>query len=106
LRAKKTAQTGAAALPRTLTDTRSWESPFTGETEHERLSEPAHPDRHIVYFLQQPETHAFSLYHDYTEARPGISGYANIVREGSVASHPSAVIFDTGEQLQPVELRG
>ena len=90
LRATKTAQSGAAALPKALTATRSWESPFTGETEQERLSERAHQDRDIVYFLQQPETHAFSLYHDYTESRPGISGYANIVREGSVASHPSS----------------
>ena len=106
LRAAKTAQIGAAAVPRALTATRSWESPFAGETEQERLSERAHQDRDIVYFLQQPETHAFSLYHDYTESRPGISGYANIVREGSVASHPSASILDTGEQLKPLEMSG
>ncbi|HEY2466075.1 MAG TPA: hypothetical protein VGI32_18590 [Steroidobacteraceae bacterium] len=106
LRATKTAQTGAAALPKALTDARSWESPFTGQPEQERLSERAHQDRDIVYFLQQPETHAFSLYHDYTEARPGISGYANIVREGSVASHPSASILDTGESLQTLEMSG
>ena len=106
LRARKTAQTGAAALPKALTATRSWESPFTGETEQERLSERAHQDRDIVYFLQQPETHAFSLYHDYTETRAGISGYANIVREGSVASHPSASILDTGETLKTLEMSG
>jgi len=29
-----------------------------------RLSERAHQDREIVYFLQQPDTHAFALYHD------------------------------------------
>jgi hypothetical protein len=106
LRARKTAQTGTAALPKALTATRSWESPFTGETEQERLSERAHQDRDIVYFLQQPETHAFSLYHDYTETRAGISGYANIVREGSVASHPSASILDTGETLKTLEMSG
>lgn len=106
LRATRTAQTGAAALPRPLVSTRSWESPFTGDTEQERLAERAHQDRDIVYFLQQPETHAFSLYHDYTESRPGISGYANVVREGSVASHPSASILDTGERLKPVEMSG
>jgi hypothetical protein len=106
LRATKTAQTGAAALPKPLAATRSWESPFTGDTEQERLAERAHQDRDIVYFLQQPETHAFSLYHDYTESRPGISGYANIVREGSVASHPSASVLDTGEQLKTVEMSG
>jgi hypothetical protein len=106
LRAAKTAQTGAAALPRPLAATRSWESPFMGDTEQERLAERAHQDRDIVYFLQQPETHAFSLYHDYTESRPGISGYANIVREGSVASHPSASILDTGQQLKTLEMSG
>jgi hypothetical protein len=106
LRARNTAQTGAAALPKALSAARSWESPFTGETERERLAERAHQDRDIVYFLQQPETHAFNLYHDYTETRPGISGYANIVREGSVASRPSASILDTGEALKTLEMSG
>jgi len=106
LRAIKDAQVGAAALPKALTTTRSWESPFQGETEQDRLSERAHQDRDIVYFLQQPETHAFSLYHDYTESRPGVNGYANVVRQGSVATHPSASILDTGEQLQTRELSG
>jgi hypothetical protein len=106
LRAAKGAQVGAAALPKPVTTQRSWESPFMGETEQERLSERAHQDRDIVYFLQQPETHAFSLYHDYTESRTGVSGYANIVREGSVASHPSASILDTGEQLKTLEMSG
>ncbi len=106
LRARNTAQTGASALPKALTATRSWESPFMGLPEQERLSERAHQDRDIVYFLQQPETHAFSLYHDYTETRPGLSGYANIVREGSVASHPSASILDTGEVLKTLEMSG
>ena len=106
LRAIKDAQVGAAALPKALTTQRSWESPFEGQTEQERLSERAHQDREIVYFLQQPDTHAFSLYHDYTEARPGVNGYANVVREGSVASHPSARVLDTGEELQAHEMSG
>jgi hypothetical protein len=106
LRAARGAQVGEAALPKPLTAQRSWESPFIGETEQERLSERAHQDREIVYFLQQPETHAFSLYHDYTESRTGVSGYANVVREGSVASHPAASILDTGEQLKTLEMSG
>src|ERR1700674_4168346 len=106
LRAIKDAQVGTAALPKVLTTQRSWESPFVGEPEQDRLSERAHQDRDIVYFLQQPETHAFSLYHDYTESRVGVSGYANVVREGSVASHPSASILDTGEQLKTLEMSG
>jgi hypothetical protein len=106
LRAVKDAQTGEAAAPKKLTSDRSWESPFAGESERSRLSERAYQDRDIVYFLQQPETHAFSLYHDYTERRQGINGYANVVREGSVASNPSAYILDTGEKLKTQEMSG
>lgn len=106
IRAVHDAQTGAAALPKAPTTARSWESPFEGETERSRLAQRAHQDRDIVYFLQQPETHAFSLYHDYTESRPGINGYANVVRTGSVASKPSAYILDTGEQLKTEEMTG
>jgi hypothetical protein len=106
LRAVKDAQVGAAARPKPLTTQRSWESPFVGQTEQERLAERAHQDRDIVYFLQQPETHAFSLYHDYTESRPGVNGYANVVRAGSVASNPAAMVLDTGEQLHPREMSG
>lgn len=106
IHAAKGAQTGAAAAPKAATKQRSWESPFEGETEEDRLAERAHQDRDIVYFLQQPETHAFALYHDYTESRPGINGYANVVRKGSTASSPSASILDTGEQLQAKEMSG
>ena len=106
LRAVKDGQTGPAALPKAPGEARSWESPFPGETERDRLSERAWQNRDIVYFLQQPETHAFSLYHDYTETRPGIDGYANVVRAGSTASRPSATILDTGEELKPEEMTG
>ena len=106
LKAVKDAQTDAAALPKELTSAKSWESPFAGESERARLSERAYQDRDIVYFLQQPETHAFSLYHDYTERRPGINGYANVVRTGSVASNPSAYVLDTGEKLKTQEMSG
>ena len=64
------------------------------------LEERAHQNREIVYFLQQPETHAFDLYHDYTESRVGIDKYLNVVRTGSAVSHPSARILDTGEELK------
>lgn len=65
-----------------------------------QFSERAFQDRDIVYFLQQPETHSFLLYHDYTETRTGMDRYLNIVRTGSKASNPSAIILDTGEQLK------
>lgn len=99
VRAKPGAQTGPAAAPHAPTEARSWEAPFPGETERQRLSLRAHQDRDIVYFLQQPETHAFSLYHDYTESRPGVDKYLNVVREGSTVSDPSAYVLDSGEKL-------
>ena len=99
VKAKSGAQTGAAAAPRAPGKAKSWEAPFEGETEQERLSERAHQDREIVYFLQQPETHAFSLYHDYTESTPGVDKYFNVVRSGSKVSDPSAYVLDTGEKL-------
>ena len=106
LKAKPGAQTGSAAVPRPPSETRSWESPFPGETERQRLSERAHQDRDIVYFLLQPETHAFSLYHDYTESRPGSDKYLNVFRTGSTVSDPSAYILDTGEKLATKLLTG
>jgi hypothetical protein len=99
VKAKPGAQTGTAAAPRAPASAKSWEAPFEGETEQERLSERAHQDREIVYFLQQPETHAFLLYHDYTESRPGADTYFNVVRSGSKVSDPSAYVLDTGEKL-------
>ena len=106
LKAKLGAQTGPASLPHAASESRSWESPFTGETERQRLSERAHQDRDIVYFLLQPETHAFSLYHDYTESRVGTDKYLNVVRTGSTVSDPSAYILDTGEKLATKLLTG
>ena len=71
-----------------------------------RLDERAHQNREIVYYLRQPETGAFDLYHDYTESRVGTSTYLNIVRTGSTVSNPRARNLDTGEQLTSETLRG
>ncbi len=71
-----------------------------------RVSERAVQDREIVYFLKQPETHAFSLYHDYTASREGEHQYVNVVRAGSTVSDPSAIVLDTGETLTHRTLTG
>lgn len=71
-----------------------------------RLGERARETRDIVYFLQPPETHAFRLYHDYTEERPGVGRYVNVVRAGSEVSDPSARDLDTGEAIAGHILRG
>jgi hypothetical protein len=71
-----------------------------------RLSDRAHQDREIVYFPNDPATHSFNLYHDYTESRPGVAHYFNVVRAGSSVSNPSAVLLDTGEALKVETLTG
>lgn len=71
-----------------------------------KLNERSFQNRDIVYFLQPPETNSFRLYHDYTESRPGIDKYINVVRKGSKASNPSAIILDTGEKLKVETLKG
>lgn len=72
----------------------------------ERLDERAHQDRTIVYFLLDPDSHSFDLYHDYTETKPGEDRYVNVVRKGSRASKPSARVLDSGEELKVETLRG
>ena len=107
VRAKRDGQTGDAAKPRPLTGARSWEAPPSqGPTDRARLSDRGHQDRDIVYFLQQPDTHAFSLYHDYTESREGVGQYLNVVRTGSKVGSPSGKILDTGEPMRVDVLTG
>lgn len=48
----------------------------------------------------------FDLTHDYTETRPGVGVYTNIVRPGSRVSNPSARDLDTGEALRTETLTG
>ena len=72
----------------------------------EKFGERAKQTRDIVYFLQPPETHAFDLYHDYTEDRPGVGTYVNVVRTGSTASNPGARNLDTGEKILAEHLKG
>lgn len=81
-------------------------SPKLPPMERVRVTDRAFQDREIVYFLKSPETHAFSLYHDYTETREGTDKYINVVREGSTVSDPSARILDTGETLKTEMLKG
>jgi hypothetical protein len=92
--------------PKALTNARSWEAAGQKPTERARLTERTTQDRDIVYFLQEPSTNAFALYHDYTETRPGIDKYVNVVRTGSKVSNPSAYILDTGEVLKHETLKG
>ncbi len=71
-----------------------------------KVAERARQTRDIVYFLKPPETHAFALYHDYTEDRPGVGRYINVVRTGSDVSDPSARDLDTGAAIPARILKG
>ena len=71
-----------------------------------KLEDRAVQTRDIVYFLRPPETHAFDLYHDYTETKEGVDHYVNVVRTGSAAANPSARNLDTGEAIPARILKG
>jgi len=71
-----------------------------------KIVERARQTRDIVYYLRDPQTHAFDLYHDYTEDRPGETRYVNVVRSGSTVSNPSAVNLDTGVTVPAQILKG
>lgn len=108
-RALQSRKTGSAAMTRdgqiTPREASKRSVANSARTDFE-FTQRAFQDREIVYFLQQPETHAFRLYHDYTETRPGVDRYLNVVRPGSRASDPSARVLDTGKQLKVETLRG
>jgi len=95
----------AAAPPRAMTAPADRALPETPMNQI-RVGERSLQDREIVYFLEQPETHAFSLYHDYTASREGEHQYVNVVRTGSTVSKPAAKILDTGEELKTRTLTG
>jgi hypothetical protein len=100
------AKPGLAPVTQRLPTTRGTPAPASLPSQAARLSDRAHQDREIVYFPNDPATHSFSLYHDYTESRPGVAHYFNVVRAGSSVSNPSAVLLDTGETLKVETLSG
>ena len=100
------AKPGLAAFKPTLPTTRGAQLTTNLASQASRLSERAHQDREIVYFLNDPATNSFSLYHDYTESRPGVKNYFNVVRAGSRVSNPAAKVLDSGEELKVETLKG
>lgn len=97
---------GLASFTPKIPATAGPQSTVTLASQAARLSDRAHQDREIVYFPHDPASHSFSLYHDYTETRPGVSHYFNIVRAGSTVSNPSAMLLDTGEALKVETISG
>jgi len=100
------ARPGLAAFTPAAATARGPQSTIALASQSARLSDRAHQDREIVYFPNDPKTHSFSLYHDYTESRPGVGHYFNVVRAGSSVSNPSAVLLDTGEVLKVETISG
>jgi hypothetical protein len=105
-RVSSTAVPSPGARPSTTPTAPSDAAPREVPMNQIRVTERAFQDREIVYFLKDPNTHAFSLYHDYTESREGISRYVNVVRGGSAVSEPSAKILDTGDDLKTEIMTG
>ena len=97
---------GLTAFTPKLPATRGAQTTTVLAPQTSRLGERAHQDREIVYFLNDPSTHSFSLYHDYTEARAGVQHYFNVVRPGSRVSNPAAKVLDSGEALKVDTLSG
>ena len=100
------ARPGLAAAAAKVPTERGPQSTVTMASQAARLSDRAHQDREIVYFPNDPSTHSFNLFHDYTESRTGVGHYFNVVRAGSTVSNPSAVLLDTGEALKVETLTG
>ena len=100
------AKPGLAAFTPAWPTTRGAPAQVSVASQASRLGERAYQDREIVYFLNDPSTNSFDLYHDYTESRPGVGNYFNVVRAGSRASNPSARLLDTGEALKVETLKG
>jgi hypothetical protein len=100
------ARPGLTAAPPRASTLKGEPAPVALPSQAVRLAERAHADREIVYHLEDPATHAFGLFHDYTESRPGTRHYFNVVRAGSRVSMPSAINLDTGERLQVELLTG
>lgn len=100
------AKPGLPAFTPKLPAERGPQSTVSLASQSARLSDRAHQDREIVYFPNDPATHSFNLFHDYTESRPGVGHYFNVVRAGSTVSNPSAVLLDTGEALKVETLTG
>ena len=100
------AQPGLAPFTPKASTARGAANDATLASQASRLSDRAHQDREIVYFPNDPSTHSFNLYHDYTESRPGVAHYFNVVRAGSSVSNPSAVLLDTGQALKVETISG
>jgi hypothetical protein len=100
------AKPGLAPFTPTLSSTRGAALATTLASQASRLDERAHQDREIVYFLNDPSSSSFSLFHDYTESRAGVKNYFNVVRAGSRVSSPAAKALDSGESLKVETING
>jgi hypothetical protein len=90
-----------------LTCAGAWQTAGTAASQQDApLAERAYQDREILYELQEPQSHAFRITHDYTERKEGASHYFNVVRAGSHVTDPESIDLDTGESLKWEVLSG
>ena len=113
LRVQKDAQRERARCRKELTAAKK-EAPFMGNRSGHGYGTSAPTRlRHCLYFLQQPETHAFSLYHDYTGEALGSMDITvrtgrwrddaeeMMVRRGERVAQMVASKINTGETVDP-----
>ena len=67
----------------------------------------AEQDREISYWLLDPSTHQFRIFHDFTVTRVGQKSVHSFVRKGSVVSPDAKMIdLDTGKPLKTSTVAG
>src|SRR5262245_14723744 len=103
----KSFKIGFVIIALCLTRAGVWQTAGTTAAQQDALlAERAYQDREILYELQEPQSHAFRITHDYTERKDGASHYFNVVRAGSRVSDPESIDLDTGESLKWEVLSG
>jgi hypothetical protein len=105
--AAKSFKIGFVIIALCLTCAGAWQTAGTAAAQQDApFSERAYQDREILYELQEPQSNAFRITHDYTERKEGVSHYFNVVRAGSHVTDPESVDLDTGESLKWEVLSG
>jgi len=66
----------------------------------------AEQDREISYWLLAPETHQFSISHDFNVSKPGEKSVQSVIRKGSTAANARFFDLDNGAELKSYPVEG
>src|SRR5262245_7324128 len=105
--AAKSFKIGFVIIALLLTCAGVWRTAGTAAARQDApLAERAYQDPEILYELQEPESHAFRITHDYTVRKAGEKYYFNVVRAGSQVSDPESIDLESGKTLKWETLTG